>query len=74
MNWEKLRAKRNKLLAETDKFMLSDFPIDTKLRTKYRDYRDYLRNITKMYSDDTIEKAKVKSFEEFLAWKRGGDY
>lgn len=74
MNWTLLRAKRNKFLADTDKTQLADYPIDTKQRTKYRDYRQYLRDLPKLYNDSTVSKAKVKTFDEWLEWKRGGEY
>lgn len=74
MNWEKLRGKRNIFLAETDRTQLSDFPIDSKNRAKYREYRQYLRDLPKMYNDNTISKAKVKNFQEWSDWKNGGNY
>ncbi len=74
MTWTKLRARRNQLLEQTDKYMLSDFPIDTKLRGKYRDYRDYLRTLPKIFNDETIDKAKVKSFEEWLEFRKNWEY
>lgn len=72
--WKILRVKRNKLLDQTDKTQLADFPADTKTRKKYKEYRDYLRNLPKMYSDENIENAKVKSFDEWLEWVSGGEY
>ncbi len=42
-----VRAVRNQYLAETDKFMISDFPITDEERARYRDYRQYLRDYTK---------------------------
>ena len=38
---------RNILLAETDKYMMPDFPIDDKGRKLWQGYRQYLRDITK---------------------------
>lgn len=40
-----LRIKRNQLLAETDKYMLPDYPIADSEREKYRLYRQYLRDL-----------------------------
>lgn len=72
--WTKLRAKRNQLLEQTDKTQLPDFPITTQIRGLYRQYRQYLRDITKLYNDQTVGEAKVKTFEEWKDWKRSGDY
>lgn len=74
MTWTLLRAKRNQLLEQTDKFMLSDFPLDTSQRTKYKEYRQYLRNLPKMYNDESIKVAKVKNFEQWLDFRRNGTY
>lgn len=74
MTWILLRAKRNKLLEQTDKYMLSDFPITTQKRTHYKNYRAYLRDLPKLYDDNTISKAKVKTFEEWLDWQKSGEY
>jgi hypothetical protein len=72
--WHMLRVKRDKLLVETDKTQLADFPIDTKKRGQYREYRVYLRNLPSMYDDKTVKDAKIKSFEEWVNWRRNGDY
>ena len=72
--WYRLRKTRDELLNLTDKFMISDFPIDTKLRTRYKEYREYLRALPKMYNEDNIKTYKVKTFEEYLEWKRSGEY
>ena len=42
-----VRSKRNKLLAESDKFMLSDFPILRDEINLIIDYRQSLRDISK---------------------------
>jgi hypothetical protein len=73
-HWHMLRARRNKLLEETDKTQLADFPLDTKTRSQYKDYRKYLRDLPPMYNDDSVKDFKVKTFQEWLAWRRGGDY
>jgi hypothetical protein len=73
-SWYKLRTTRDKYLAETDKYMISDFPIDTKVRGQYREYRVYLRNLPKMYNEESVKTAKVKTFQEYLEFRRNGDY
>jgi hypothetical protein len=40
------RNERNRLLSETDKYMLSDFPISDENREIVREYRLMLRDIT----------------------------
>lgn len=42
-----IREKRDKLLLETDKYLLDDFPITNEEREKYKLYRQALRDITK---------------------------
>jgi hypothetical protein len=39
-----VRAVRNQYLAETDKYMIPDFPVTEEERQQYKDYRVYLRN------------------------------
>lgn len=72
--WYRLREKRDRFLQETDKTQLADFPIDTKLRGLYREYRTYLRDLPKLFNDETIKTAKVKNFEEWLEWKKSQVY
>lgn len=69
-----LRVKRNKLLEETDKTQLPDFPLDAKNKTLYREYRSYLRNLPSMYNDTNIDKFKIKTFDEWREFRRNGDY
>lgn len=40
-----MREHRNKLLEESDKFMIEDFPVKNK--KAWKDYRHALRNLTK---------------------------
>ena len=47
----KIREKRNALLKESDKYMLSDYPIDEPIREVLRNYRQQLRDITKDIKD-----------------------
>ena len=39
------RAERDNLLAQTDKYMLSDFPITEEKLAQYKAYRQYLRDL-----------------------------
>ena len=39
------RAERDNLLAQTDKYMLPDFPITDEEREQYKAYRQYLRDL-----------------------------
>lgn len=64
--WNNLRSLRNMRLIETDKTQLPDFPLDTKTRGLYKDYRKYLRNLPSMYTDNTIGTAQVLDFN---SWK-----
>ena len=41
-----VRAVRNWYLQQTDKFMLVDYPITSTQKTKYKQYRTYLRDYT----------------------------
>ena len=40
-----LRAERNSKLAETDVYMISDFPITTEQKTSWQTYRQALRDM-----------------------------
>lgn len=62
---EELRAKRNTLLSETDKFMTIDYPITDEEKQNYIKYREYLRNIPESKDFPNIE---VLTFEQ---WKEG---
>ncbi len=57
-----LRIQRNLLLEKTDKYMLSDFPIDTETKNKYVAYREYLRNVPQQIPIPT----QIMTFEEYL--------
>ena len=43
---EQVRSVRNQYLEQTDKFLLSDYPITSTQKTKYKQYRAYLRDYT----------------------------
>ena len=54
MALENLRAKRNKLLADSDYIVLADSPITPAKKSEWMNYRTALRNLTQGL--DTIEK------------------
>ena len=41
-----IRSVRNQYLEQTDKFLLSDYPITSTQKAKYKQYRVYLRDYT----------------------------
>ena len=41
-----VRAVRNQYLKQTDEFMIVDYPITSTQKTKYKQYRVYLRDYT----------------------------
>lgn len=57
------RMQRNSLLAATDKYMVSDFPINEEERELYRQYRQYLRDIP---AEEGFPDVSVLTFAE---WK-----
>jgi ADP-ribose pyrophosphatase YjhB (NUDIX family) len=71
------REKRDKLLAKSDKYMLSDYPIQAKLRQLIKDYREYLRNCTDTIksvpdlSKISIDTLKLMTFKEYIEFKHG---
>lgn len=58
-----VRAERDKLLRMTDKYMLADYPISEEEREKYRQYRQYLRDIPEQ---ESFPDEGIKTFGE---WK-----
>ena len=42
-----IRSVRNGYLADTDKYMIADFPVTDEKREEYKSYRRYLRDYTK---------------------------
>ena len=60
---EQVRAVRNQYLEQTDKFLLSDYPITSTQKTKYKQYRAYLRD----YPDSSEDwfKHEPMSFAEW---------
>ena len=57
-----VRKMRDKMLVDTDKYMLSDYPITEKQKQDYIAYRTYLRDYTK------IENWYLESPKEFESW------
>ena len=60
---EQVRAVRNQYLEQTDKFMITDYPITDEERELYKQYREYLRTYPECQD---WYKANPKTFDE---WK-----
>lgn len=60
---EEKRADRKRLLDDSDKRMLPDFPISAEEKEQWLLYREYLRNIT---DDPKFPHVDVLSFENWL--------
>ena len=58
-----VRAVRNQYLEQTDKFMITDYPITSTQKTKYKQYRAYLRDYPDS-SEDWFEHEPM-SFDEW---------
>lgn len=58
-----VRAVRDKLLQETDKYLIIDYPISAEEKEKYKKYRTYLRNYTE---NDEWYLQKPQTFIEFI--------
>lgn len=61
-----IRETRDRLLTETDRYMLSDYPITEEERERYRQYRQYLRDIP---SAADFPELEVKTFSQ---WEKNG--
>lgn len=59
-----VRCLRDQYLAETDKYMLEDFPISAEERERYRLYRQYLRDVSR---ETEFPHIAVKTFGEWQA-------
>ena len=59
---EQVRAVRNQYLEQTDKYMITDYPITDEERELYKQYREYLRTYPE--SQDWY-KANPKTYEEW---------
>ena len=60
---EQVRAVRNQYLKQTDKYMITDYPVTDDERELYKQYREYLRDYT--LSENWWEHSPM-TFEE---WK-----
>ena len=61
---EEVRAVRNQYLEQTDKYMITDYPISDEERELYRQYRTYLRTYPECRD---WYKANPKTYEEWYA-------
>ena len=59
-----VRSVRNWYLQQTDKFMLVDYPITSTQKTKYKQYRTYLRDYT---LTDNWWESEPQKFEEWVS-------
>lgn len=66
--WILFRRDRDYLLKSSDWTQVSDVPMPTADRGEWKKYRQYLRDVTKLHTDNTITEAKIASFEE---WRQG---
>lgn len=57
-----VRAVRNQYLKQTDEFMIVDYPITSTQKSKYKQYRTYLRDYT---LTDNWWKSEPLKFEEW---------
>lgn len=81
-----VRAVRNNLLNETDKFMILDYPIEAEESELYKDYRKYLRDYTLMenwwlenpktfdeWKKENVEKIQVENDDLSVEPETGAD-
>ena len=59
-----VRSVRNQYLEQTDKYMITDYPITDDERELYKQYRTYLRDYPEI--SETWHEVNPKSFDE---WK-----
>lgn len=59
-----VRAARNRLLRETDLYMIADFPVTEEKREKYRSYRRFLRDYTQIAGWFDQEPAPFEEWEK----------
>ena len=57
-----VRSIRNQYLADTDKYMITDFPISEEEKDNYKSYRQYLRDYTEQ---ESWLESNPKTFEEW---------
>ena len=58
-----VRAVRNSYLEQTDKYMITDYPVSDDERELYKQYREYLRTYPECQD---WYKANPKTYEEFI--------
>ena len=56
---KELRSQRDKLIDTTDKYAMSDFPMDDEKRKKWLDYRQALRDLPAMASPELDEDGNL---------------
>lgn len=61
---KQIRSVRNQYLGQTDKFMITDYPITDEERELYKQYREYLRTYPECRD---WYKANPKTYEEWYA-------
>ena len=59
-----VRAIRNQYLEQTDKFMITDYPITDEERELYKKYREYLRDYT---LPENWWESEPQKFEEWVS-------
>ena len=59
-----VRAVRNQYLEQTDKYMITDYPISDNERELYRQYREYLRDYT---LPENWWESEPQKFEEWVS-------
>lgn len=57
------RAERDALLVQTDKFVLSDYPITEEKLAQYKAYRQYLRDLPTAWGFPNVE---IMTFEQYV--------
>ena len=67
--FKKLRKDREDRLAACDKTQLADYPMDSKDKAFWREYRQYLRDMPLYYSDLTVHDYVIMEFKKWKKWK-----
>ena len=67
--FEELRKARSVKLSEYDWTQLADAPFTSDERSKYREYRQYLRDLPSQYSAESIHSWQIMEFDEWMAFK-----
>lgn len=61
---KEIRRQRDSLLVQTDKYMITDYPISEENREKYKQYRQYLRDLP---TDEAFPNIEIQTFDK---WKQ----